>query len=346
MGDHNNLVQPQCVVCGELLANESLKPSKLKRHLDTKHPNLKEKPIEYFESLKPNFHKNQKIIKKYSSVSQSALKASFLVSYRIARCLKPYTVGEELILPAAIEMCTEMINEKVANQLKNIPLSDTTVARRISLISNDLKLQLLSRLTGKFSLQLDESTDIANEAILLTYGNFFNIFDHTKKIESFKKKLRIIKARVSSGNIDNFTNVSEFLEEDSSIKYEDISELVNEHLTNLEQLFNQYFPEDIRVNYEWIEQPFAVDIMTVNMSTDIENQLIELSCDNKLKQMFCETSLEIFWAHLCTGNYAELATKAISILLIFPSTYLCEKAFSTMANLKTSKRNVNTKKLS
>jgi len=540
MGEHNNLVQPQCVVCGELLANESLKPSKLKRHLDTKHPNLKEKPIEYFESLKPNFHKNQKIIKKYSSVSQSALKASFLVSYRIAKCLKPYTVGEELILPAAIEMCTEMINEKVANQLKNIPLSDTTVARRISLISNDLKLQLLSRLTGKFSLQLDESTDIANEAILLTYvryfynnkihedilfsskletsttgknifdtfvnfftnnnvdlkncisittdgaaamtgkhvgliklvkdivpslkwthciihrealaskkmpktltdvlaqivkivnyiksnalnsrlfktlclemgsfheslllhtevrwlsrgkclqrvyelrheiilflnskssiykdlfedskwiitlayladifnllnelnlsmqGNFFNIFDHTKKIESFKKKLRIIKARVSSGNIDNFTNVSEFLEEDSSIKFEDISELVNEHLTNLEQLFNQYFPEDIRVNYEWIEQPFAVDIMTVNMSTDIENQLIELSCDNKLKQMFCETSLEIFWAHLCTGNYAELATKAISILLIFPSTYLCEKAFSTMANLKTSKRN-------
>lgn len=173
MGDHNNLVQPRCLVCGELLANESLKPSKLKRHLDTKHPNLKEKPIEYFESLKPNFHKNQKIIKKYSSVSQSALKASFLVSYRIAKCLKPYTVGEELILPAAIEMCTEMINEKAANQLKNIPLSDTTVARRISLINNDLKLQLLSRLTGKFSLQLDESTDIANEAILLTYVRYF-----------------------------------------------------------------------------------------------------------------------------------------------------------------------------
>ncbi|VVC33732.1 Hypothetical protein CINCED_3A006762 [Cinara cedri] len=125
MGD---LVQPQCVVCGELLANE---------------------------------------------ISQSALKASFLVSYRIKKCLKPYTVGEGLILPAAIEMYTEMINEKVANQLKNIPLFDTTVARRISLISNNLKLQLLSRLTGKFSLQLDEITDIANEAILLTYVRYF-----------------------------------------------------------------------------------------------------------------------------------------------------------------------------
>ena len=80
-------------------------------------------------------------------------------------------------------------------------------------------------------------------------------------------------------------------------------------------------------------------LLTVNMSTDIENQLIELSCDNKLKQMFCETSLEIFWAHLSTGSYTELAAIAISILLIFPMTYLCEKGFSTIANSKTSKRN-------
>lgn len=34
--------------------------------------------------------------------------------------------------------------------------------------------------------------------------------------------------------------------------------------------------------------------MTVNLSTDQENQLIELSCDNKFKQLFDETSLEVF----------------------------------------------------
>ncbi|KAL4131959.1 hypothetical protein QTP88_009185 [Uroleucon formosanum] len=68
-------------------------------------------------------------------------------------------------------------------------------------------------------------------------GNFFNIiFDQTKKIELFKKKLRITKARVYSGNIVNFTNVSEFLEEDSSIKFEDICELVNEHFDKLRKI--------------------------------------------------------------------------------------------------------------
>jgi len=49
------MVQPQCVVCGEILANESLKPSKLKRHLDTKRPIVKNKPTEYFERLNDLF---------------------------------------------------------------------------------------------------------------------------------------------------------------------------------------------------------------------------------------------------------------------------------------------------
>lgn len=72
------------------------------------------------------------------------------------------------------------------------------------------------------------------------------------------------------------------------------------------------------------------------MSTDNENQSIEFSFDNKLKQMFCETKLEIFWAHSCTGNYAELtAAIAILILLIFSTTYLFEKGISTTPNLKT-----------
>lgn len=38
---------------------------------------------------------------------------------------------KKLIIPAAIDMCREMINEKIQNQLKNIPLSDNTVVRRI-----------------------------------------------------------------------------------------------------------------------------------------------------------------------------------------------------------------------
>jgi len=37
--------------------------------------------------------------------------------------------------------------------------------------------------------------------------------------------------------------------------------------------------------------------------------------------MFSDTCLEIFWAHLCMGNYAELTAKTISIILIFTKTH-------------------------
>ena len=41
--------RPQCVLCSEVLAQESMKPSKLVRHLETKHPSHKDKPVEYFQ---------------------------------------------------------------------------------------------------------------------------------------------------------------------------------------------------------------------------------------------------------------------------------------------------------
>ena len=40
---------PLCIICGDRLCNETMKPSKLLRHLETKHSVLKDKPLEYFE---------------------------------------------------------------------------------------------------------------------------------------------------------------------------------------------------------------------------------------------------------------------------------------------------------
>ena len=41
-------VKIECVMCGEKLANESMKPCKLKRHQNTKHPQTIGKPREFF----------------------------------------------------------------------------------------------------------------------------------------------------------------------------------------------------------------------------------------------------------------------------------------------------------
>ena len=55
-GNENN-PRPQCLVCGDILANESMVPSKLKRHLSTNHSNLITKPVEYFVQLSKSIKK-------------------------------------------------------------------------------------------------------------------------------------------------------------------------------------------------------------------------------------------------------------------------------------------------
>ena len=41
--------RPQCVLCLEVLAHESMKPAKPQRHLETKHPALKDKSIDFLK---------------------------------------------------------------------------------------------------------------------------------------------------------------------------------------------------------------------------------------------------------------------------------------------------------
>ena len=100
--------RPQCVLCAEVLANDSMKPCKLKRHLDTKHPEFKEKPVDFFKRKRDGLQQQKTTISKHSTVSKQCLEASYVVAHRIAKLGKPHTIAETLILPAAQDMCRIM----------------------------------------------------------------------------------------------------------------------------------------------------------------------------------------------------------------------------------------------
>ena len=53
------IVKPQCVICGEVLSNESFKDSKLKRHLQIKHSKLSDKHRENFQRKEQNLKKQR-----------------------------------------------------------------------------------------------------------------------------------------------------------------------------------------------------------------------------------------------------------------------------------------------
>ncbi len=70
----------------------------------------------------------------------------------------------------------------------------------------------------------------------------------------------------------------------------------------------------------------------------MQEQLIELKSDSRLKELFSSCPLSSFWAALMQ-EYPELCDVALKILLPFASTYLCEAGFSKMTALKTKYRN-------
>ena len=78
-------------------------------------------------------------------------------------------MAETLILPACKTIVNEMLGPDAAKQIAKVPLSDNTTVRRIEDMSADIESTVLEkmRISGKFVLQLDESTDISGYAQLL-----------------------------------------------------------------------------------------------------------------------------------------------------------------------------------
>lgn len=173
--------RPQCVICHEVLSNHSMKPSLLKRHITTKHSSLENNPKAFFEQKKREMRTSQTTLSTFCGTTKKAVEASFLVSYQIAKCGKPHTIGEELIFPATKAIVKCMLGEDQAKKLDTVSLSNNTVGRRINDMALNVKELLINQVKQSdfFSLQIDESTDIAHCAQLLVFIRY--IFDSELK---------------------------------------------------------------------------------------------------------------------------------------------------------------------
>ena len=111
---------------------------------------------------------------KVTKVSERALEASYLVAELVAKSKKPHTVGESLILPACKAIVNVMLGPDAVKEIAKVPLSDNSIARRIDDMSADIESIVLEKIrcSGKFALQLDESTDISGHAQLLANVRF------------------------------------------------------------------------------------------------------------------------------------------------------------------------------
>ena len=103
---NGNPPQALCFLCGEKLANSSMKPAHLQRHLSTKHLCHVGKPPEFFKRKLAEYRSSQEMMRKASTTSAKALEASYAVSLLIAKAKKPYTVSEDLKLLNSVSVIT------------------------------------------------------------------------------------------------------------------------------------------------------------------------------------------------------------------------------------------------
>ena len=94
---------PLCLLCNLVFSNEAMKPSRMCDHLTKKHPDKKDKELNFFQDLRKQFANRNSMDRMFNKVvtkNDDGLVASYNISLLIAKCGKPHTIGEKLILPA------------------------------------------------------------------------------------------------------------------------------------------------------------------------------------------------------------------------------------------------------
>ena len=195
----------------EVLSNCSMKPSKLKLHLQTRHSKYSQKDRTFFERHRSSL-KSIKLDSdgRLHETNAKILEASYAVSLAIAKEKKPHIIGETLIKPCAKKMVEIVLGKEAEKKIAAISLSNNTVQKRIADKRKDIKEQvveeILSAPFGLFSIQLDKSTDIESCSQLMAFVRYI----HSGKLKEEFLFRTALKSTTKASDI--LTTMSTFFE--------------------------------------------------------------------------------------------------------------------------------------
>ena len=165
MLDRDGTEKLQCFLCGKVLAKSSMKPVKLKEHLNANRPGNISDSRDTFLQKKARFEVSGTLDKYvFIPIEKPLLVASYKIAYRIAKEKKPHSIAETLTKLCALEMTEIVCGSDQRRKLEGIPMSNNVVKSRIDDISENILKQVMEESETSpfpFSLQLDESTDVS-----------------------------------------------------------------------------------------------------------------------------------------------------------------------------------------
>lgn len=172
--------RPTCMICPKLsLANQAMVPNKLNRHLLKNHPGLQFKQKSYFMTLKQNMQKSAKTMGDLVAPSRNAplVRASFRIAHLLALHKKPFTEAEDVVGPSLQIAAEELFDKNALSKVREIPLSNDTMTRRVDAIAQDLEDQIMTKIRTSpwYGIQFDESTDFTNRAQLIGFVRFVDL---------------------------------------------------------------------------------------------------------------------------------------------------------------------------
>lgn len=108
--------------------------------------------------------------------TEKCFKASLKVANWIAKTKKPHTIAEELVKPCLLEVIELLFGKEYKTIAEKIPLSNSTIKRRINEISDLLLEKTIDEILNSddklFSMQIDETTDLTSNSQLLVFVRY------------------------------------------------------------------------------------------------------------------------------------------------------------------------------
>ncbi|XP_042227367.1 zinc finger BED domain-containing protein 5-like [Homarus americanus] len=266
----DGIEKPQRELCFKVLGNDSMRPSKLKHHLTTLHHQCAQRDTDFFKSHERSLGK-QRLDESVAFQQQnlSVVEASYEVSIETAKKKKAHTIGETLIKPCALKMVMRVLGEASERKIQQISLSDDTVKRRISEMSDDI------------------ITSVEAWIQSMKPSSF------TPKCDGFPRNWQ---RKISAGNVAMFENLSAVLDEieedhllDPSLKNEII-----QHLKSLESELKRYFPEFEEEDGKLVRNPFSGTLDITAIPDDVQDEFLDLRNDSATRDLYEEKSLTLF----------------------------------------------------
>ncbi|XP_056912889.1 L-xylulose reductase isoform X1 [Takifugu flavidus] len=208
-----------CLICGTTVAVP--KRHNVERHFKTCHGNFDVNyppgsalRTEKDHGLKASLDKQRTFFTKPMKKSQNATEASFRAAHFLIKNKKTFSDGEvfkeTMMLVANTLFKDEKHGPEVISALSDVQLGASTMARRVSSLSENLTEQVERDLAACrwFSIQCDESVDSASTAQLMIFIRM--VFDDFSTKEEL---LTLLPLKATTRGVDKYTAVKNFFAE-------------------------------------------------------------------------------------------------------------------------------------